>query len=279
MKLDSKEYYTIAINKVTNHIENNISAPLYLFDLAELSNLSPFHFHKIFKSITGGNLNEYVIRIRLEKAANLLIKTKCKIETIATDCGYSNQESFSRAFVKQFNNTPSKYRKENDVINRKINLNSSKIKSQLNIKPTIKVSIPIHIAYVRHVGSYKKVGMAWSEILKWKEKNIKDKEIELIGISHDNPEITDILNIRYDACVTISKPIKPINKIGYKILQGGKYAIFKYDSSSNSVTEIYDFIYSTWLMENNYQLRDTPSFEVYSNIQKSKINAIYIPIK
>lgn len=68
--------------------------------IAKASFISPFHFHRIFKSITNSTPREYMERIRIEKAAHLIQYTNLGIGDIAYDVGYENHESFSKVFKK-----------------------------------------------------------------------------------------------------------------------------------------------------------------------------------
>lgn len=64
------------INKVFEHIDKNLDSDLSLAVVSEIACFSPFHFHRVFKTITGETLNEYVTRRRIEKAASVLIHNR-----------------------------------------------------------------------------------------------------------------------------------------------------------------------------------------------------------
>ena len=65
----TKDEYTARINRVLDYIEANIDTALSLETLAGVAHFSPFHFHRIFKAMTGETLNRFIQRIRVEKAA------------------------------------------------------------------------------------------------------------------------------------------------------------------------------------------------------------------
>lgn len=54
---------------VIRHLEAHFDEPLNLEEVAALAHLSPYHFHRIFKAVTGETLNEHLRRLRLEKVA------------------------------------------------------------------------------------------------------------------------------------------------------------------------------------------------------------------
>ena len=95
---------------------------LSLENLAGIANFSKFHFHRIFKAVVGENLNQFITRVRLERAAFLLIHNpKNSITEIAYYCGFSSPATFSRAFRDKFQLNASEWRKNS----KKCKLNSN----------------------------------------------------------------------------------------------------------------------------------------------------------
>src|SRR5262245_3171798 len=92
------------------HIQANLDQDLSLDALAKRVRLSPFHFHRIFRSTIGETPKQYTQRLRLERAANRLIVHDATILDIALDSGFQNHETFSREFKRRFQVTPSAYR-------------------------------------------------------------------------------------------------------------------------------------------------------------------------
>ena len=111
---DSKSEYISRINRVIDYIKSNLDKDLSLDKLASIELFSKFYFHRIFKSICGENLNDFVNRTRIESSAFFLIhRHERPITSIAYDVGFSSPSVFSRAFKKRFDMTPSQWRKVN----------------------------------------------------------------------------------------------------------------------------------------------------------------------
>ena len=93
-KYSDKELYNIyisRINSVLDYIEDNLSEPLTLQELSDIANFSRFHFHRIFSTFMGETLSQFIWRVRLQKAAAILVNEKSKsITEIALDCGFSS---------------------------------------------------------------------------------------------------------------------------------------------------------------------------------------------
>jgi len=71
-KISTREEYLKRINVVIEYINNNLDSELYLNKLAEISNLSPYHFHRIIKAFLGEPLGLFITRMRVETTARLL---------------------------------------------------------------------------------------------------------------------------------------------------------------------------------------------------------------
>ena len=94
-----KNEYRKRINKAFDYIENNISKQISLEELADVANFSKYHFHRIFASYTGEPPAQFINRLRLEKAAMMLVMNKNdNISDIAEKTGFSDLSIFSRNF-------------------------------------------------------------------------------------------------------------------------------------------------------------------------------------
>lgn len=98
------------IQKVKEYLNNNYSSDISLEDAADLVFLSPNYFSRIFKQQTGENFIDYVVRLRIEKAKELLADTQYKTYEISSLVGYKSARYFSKIFKAFTGFTPSEYR-------------------------------------------------------------------------------------------------------------------------------------------------------------------------
>ncbi|NSB13290.1 helix-turn-helix transcriptional regulator [Clostridium beijerinckii] len=103
--------YDACIKKSIEYIENNLNKKIQLKELADKAFLSKYHFHRVFHSVVGEPVAEYIRKKRLEEAANELLTTENKIIDIALKYQFSNQESFTKAFKRLYGIPPKEFRK------------------------------------------------------------------------------------------------------------------------------------------------------------------------
>ena len=111
LKGDSS-YYQILIQKAMEYIDSNFSDKnLSLTDTARHFNLSPSYFSTIFRQVSGLGFNEYLTRVRLNTARNLLANTPLLIYEIAERAGYATPQYMSILFKRYYGFTLGEYRK------------------------------------------------------------------------------------------------------------------------------------------------------------------------
>ncbi len=84
---------------------------LSLKTLAAASYLSPFHFARLFKKVTGATPHNYLAAIRVSKAQLLLADTQLSITQVGTKVGYLSSSHFTKAFRNATGTTPREFRK------------------------------------------------------------------------------------------------------------------------------------------------------------------------
>jgi AraC family transcriptional regulator len=89
------------------HLDEDVS----LAALAKQAGLSPFHLHRVFTATAGETPKKYTLRLRLGRAAVMLITGDQSVLDVALSCGFQSHEAFCRVFRKRFGMTPSAYRK------------------------------------------------------------------------------------------------------------------------------------------------------------------------
>ena len=103
--------YKTRIDATLRYIEDHKHEKICLYDVAKISHFSEFHFHRIFSSIMGETLHDYIARRRLECAVNMLVFSPDKsITEVALSNGFSSSANFSKAVRAYFGFSPSEIR-------------------------------------------------------------------------------------------------------------------------------------------------------------------------
>ena len=119
-KTQASSEYSRRIDRVIDYLRENLHRPVKLGELAHVACFSEFHFHRIFRAVSGETLNNFTNRLRLEKAARLLRYSGQSLTDIALDCGFSSSATFSRAFRSGYDTSPSLFRKSGEIKKSKI---------------------------------------------------------------------------------------------------------------------------------------------------------------
>jgi AraC-like DNA-binding protein len=101
------------IRRAIEYANANLDEKLEVADMAAAAHLSPFHFLRVFKAVTGETPHAYVTRRRIEYAEGLLRHSPLLLAEIALACGFSSQPHFTSAFMRARGTSPGKFRRSN----------------------------------------------------------------------------------------------------------------------------------------------------------------------
>ena len=99
-------------------------------DLAAAINLSPSRVEDMFKRETGWQIGQYLLTLRLGKAARLLESTEMRVKEITFAVGYEHPSSFVRAFRRTYATSPGGYRKMQSWLAKSQSVRNEPIKSE-----------------------------------------------------------------------------------------------------------------------------------------------------
>jgi AraC family transcriptional regulator len=98
------------LQQVLCYIEERITQPIGIRDLASEVRMSQFHFARMFKEAMGDPPHEYITRVRMERAKELLRASDLPLREVATSVGYQTQAHFTGVFHKRVGVTPRTFR-------------------------------------------------------------------------------------------------------------------------------------------------------------------------
>jgi AraC family transcriptional regulator len=311
----SRAEYAARINRVVDYLERHLDQPLKLEELARIACFSPFHFHRLFKALTGESLYQFILRLRLEKAAAQLVQLRNKsVTAIALDCGFGSSATFARAFRAQFGMSASEWR-EGDSKNCKtvrktgqaggsgdpysalrigaMGADSTSGSEAMQTTEPQSVSVQnlpaMTVAYLRHTGPYagnaELFGRLFGQLMRWAgPRGLLGPEAKMLTLYHDNPEITEEEKLRISVCVTVPPGTMADGEIGIMEVPAGPCAVAQFEIDPALYGAAWNWLYGKWLPESGYQPDDRLCYELYLNDpekhpQKKHVVAIVAPVK
>ena len=99
------------LRRSVEFIHENLQADISLSEIAAVANMSKYHFAKSFRRAIGIAPHRYLVKLRMEKARDLLASEDLSIEEVANRVGYADKGHFSAQFLKVVGSTPHRYRR------------------------------------------------------------------------------------------------------------------------------------------------------------------------
>ncbi len=268
-RLNTLQDYQERMGRVRRYLEQNLDRPVTLAELARVACFSHYHFHRLFAAFMGEPLFQYIRRLRLERAAVHLVCSERPVTDIALAAGYETPSAFNKAFLKRFGKSPTAFRLTRAAFTPPAASFNPVIEKECSMEPRIVDRPETPVVYVRKTGPYAQTACeAWSAVCKFAYSHrLVDREsgTQFIGVSHDDPDITDSEKLRYDACITVTAPVPVEGEVQAGKIAAGQYAVFLHRGPHQGLKNAYREIFRNWLPASGHQLRDVPCFEVYLN--------------
>ncbi|WP_136680463.1 GyrI-like domain-containing protein [Neptunomonas sp. XY-337] len=263
------------INEVLYKIHQDIRVAHTAKSLADVAAYSPFHFQRVFKEVTGENLNDYLRRTRLEQAANkLLFEPESSVADVAHSCGFLSHASFSQAFKRHFGASPKVWRSGGyagftqanfDTQQRDIAAAGAQVElpnMQLRQMPERRV------AYVRHQGYDRSISIAWHRLLQWaKTEEVDTQTATMLALHHSNPSLVALADCRYVACLEVPENVWRKGSVGILTIPGGLHGVFSARGRMGDLLPLIYAFYHRWLPGSGYHLANTPAYAIYQRNQ------------
>lgn len=277
----ANDEYTRRIDRVIDYLREHPDESHKLEDLAKIACFSEFHFHRVFRAMTGETLGEFTSRLRLEKAARLLKRSTQSATEIALECGFSSSATFSRAFRQTFGTSPSNYRKSGSVENSKIRkelfpkneylLPMTDAAKQKAFPVEIKRFKEWDVAYIRVSNAFEDgvVLEAFAKMIDWlRSADLFDKGT-LFGMAVDDPSVTPKHLYRYEVCFAPDVPFETPPGISRMTIPARDYGVCRVSGDIRVVATAWDYLLSGWLIRSDYEPDDAPGFEILLNKEKA----------
>lgn len=256
--------YEARLLRVLAYIYDNLDGDLSLDVLAEIACLSRFHWHRVYRAMTGETLADAIRRIRLIKAANALVLETAPLAEVAERYGYPNVASFTRAFSAAHGLSPGAFRDRGVQLANDL----QKTTGENRMYPVIIEDMPqSRAAGVLNVGPYPGIAGAFQQlggILV--ARQLIPHVRGMIAVYHDAPESKPEAEMKSHAAVIIDDSFpEKIEGLEYFDIAGGRYAVMQHSGPYATLGSAYEWLYGKWLPQSGEQPRDAPPIEFYVN--------------
>lgn len=249
-------YYVSVITDTIETIERGIGARLTLAQLSARAGISGFHFNRMFSTVAGVTLKQYVLGRKLAHAAALLHGTERPVIDIALELGFEYPEVFSRAFKNQLGVSPAEYRRqgaaiaptpkasivERDIVN---------YRGTLALKSEVRQVQPLTLYGVH--SDVNKNSAQYEQTLRKTNEAFILASAKLAAFDHDRFYTAVTCSGREDGeyhvfCGRQPVPGADVSRYGELLIPGCWYADFLYAGDMFDISEVFiDDLYK-WLM-------------------------------
>ena len=293
--------YEGRVNAAIDYVEAHLGEELTVETLATVAHFSPYHFHRIFSAMTGETIGGFVARVRIERAAGLLIaRPQMPVTEIALETGFASPSSFSRAFREAYGTSPTGWRRggraaherrsaepwsdptpdslaqrgEFGLLGRRLSVETGRMVWDVAAGSLGSVVVRVEpfahteVAYVRYTGRYQGLGEVFSELysrlLAWAEpRGLIGQGTPLFNLYHDDPSLTDDDHLRVSVCVPVPADTPPEGQVGRMSIPAGAVASGRFELGLNDYPEAWYAMAAGWLPEGGYEPDDRLPFERY----------------
>lgn len=269
--------YVARVNRAIDHVIAHLDQPLRLDDVARVANFSPFHFHRVFRSLVGATLNKFVKRLRLERALfQMSHDPKRSLTEIALACGFSSSSDFTRSFKQNYGVPPSVFDLKTWRDGRREQLKSMVCSGDGHLLDRLPPGenpdgfevalrdLPARsVAYVRVLDPFQGTGVldAYERLTAWAEEH-GAADGQWLGYMWEDPEIVPLEDCRYDAAVVLDDPgLQPRGDIGRFEFPPMRVAQVEVRGPLDLEQRAIDWLFGTWLPSSGYVPDEQPAFE------------------
>jgi len=263
------------VNRAIDHVLTHLHEPLRLEDVAAVAAFSPFHFHRVFKALTGETLARFVKRRRLERALGLMAaQPDAPMSRVALDSGFASASDFSRSFRNRYGVPPSAF-----DLDRHRDAGRARMVEELDqpdlarlppganpdgFEVTLRDLPARTVAYLRVHRPYEGDGVvqAAKGLERWAEaRGFADGQ--WLGYQWDGPDLVPLDKCRYDVGVEVPDTFEAEGEVGRLALPAMTIAELDLDGPIDLEMRALDWLFGTWLPMSAYVPDAQPAFEAW----------------
>ncbi len=264
MKTETRNAHAKRIDDVVACLQTSLEHGNELPDLSELANvahLSPFHFHRIWRALTGETIGRTVARLRLRRALHLLTDPVLEVGIAAQAAGYETPQAFARAFREALAVSPGEVRGQPDLIAAAMARLEVTVRDAGQVPLRIEVVSlqPFEVVALRNRGAFSDLDRPYGELFGWAaEAGRVESIIGLHGIPLTDHRDVAPEEMEFECAIRFSGAVEPVAPMKLLELGGGDYARIHHVGPYEGLEDLVDHVLSDGLQERGLVLRDVP---------------------
>lgn len=255
-----------------------------LEELAGAAAFSPFHFHRIYRELTGETPADTLARLRLSQAAVLLVRDGLPVAAVAARSGYGSAAAFTRAFRAAYGIPPAAYRARGGI-GAPLPAPTPGPEETAMFDVTIRAEPALRLAVLAHRGAYGAIGAAFDRLSAWAAaRGLVGEETRFIALYHDDPMTVPEAELRSEAGLTVPPGVEGSEGVRILDLPPTRCAVLVFKGPYAELEPIYTWLYRDWLPTSGEEPADQPPREEYLNDPRSLppsewLTAIVLPLQ
>jgi AraC family transcriptional regulator len=292
MKTSTREDYLQRIDRVVAVLQSAVEQGGELPELAQLAtvaHLSPFHFHRIYRALSGETVGQTVARLRLLRALQMLAEPGERVTETALAVGYETPQAFARAFRQAFEATPSELRGQQDRLQAAMHRMRRPARHDDGSGPALTVEVvsvePFRVVATRYTGDHRDLDQAYGRLFEWAASHaLLERMTGIYGVAHDGGRDALPDEGAFDCALAFDGGNAVIDGNTHALqLGGGLWARWRHLGSYDHLGALTDRLVATWLPDSGYVLRDVLPFRHFlddpEDVPEAALRAdIYLPV-
>lgn len=273
-------------------IDEHLSESLSLETLGEQASMSKYHFHRKFSYHIGMPVQAYIRLMRFYRAAFVLSYRDTSITEIALAAQFESPEAFSRAFKKLIGLSPSAFRARpaliDEVFAKLIQIRQQHMQLEFDTEQVAISQFPeTTIACLVHKGAPSSLGLSITKFASWRKKHgLSPTKTKTFNLMFDDPELVPADEYRFGLAVELPKEFEQqqlASGMEFSNIPAGLCACLRYEGDDACLDSAIRFMYTDWLNQSSYSLRDFPLFlrriKFFPDVAASQaVSEIYLPL-
>ncbi|KRG40741.1 AraC family transcriptional regulator [Stenotrophomonas panacihumi] len=265
--------HALGIERVVAHLRERIEPPHAslpdLEELAAIAHLSPFHFHRIYRALTGETVGHTVARLRLSVALRRLGEGASVTEA-AMAAGYDSPQALARVFRARLDVTPASLRGDAYAVTPLLQRLAGpdvavRDAAASPLRVTVQDVAPFEVVVLRQRGAFEDLDRGFGRLFGWAmQAGLGERLERLVGVPLvDHRDVAPREHL-FDCAMAFGDGLAmPPAPMSLRTLGGGEHAVLRHVGPYEGLEDALDRLLAEWWPGSGRELRDAPVFHHY----------------